>query len=69
MKIKEFILVPSKSQDTTSCGPTSCGQKEESAQDIVSQDIVSFDFDGAMTISVIFILRVFICCIRPKEFT
>ena len=40
MKIKEFILVPSKSQDTTSCGTTSCVQKEESAQDIVSQDIV-----------------------------
>ena len=40
MKIKEFILVPSKSQDTTSCGTTSCGQKEGSAQDIVSQDIV-----------------------------
>jgi len=39
------------------------------ALDVVSQDIVSFDFDGAMTISVIFILRVFICCVRPKEFT
>ncbi len=40
MKIKEFILVPSKSQDTTSCGTTSSISPTESAQDIVSQDIV-----------------------------
>ena len=40
MKITEITLVPSKSQDTTSCGTTSCGQNEGSTQDIVSQDIV-----------------------------
>ena len=41
MKIKEFIIVPKESQDTTSCGTTYSGQKADSAQDIVSQDIVS----------------------------
>jgi len=41
MKISELILVPSKSQDTTSCGTTYSGQKSGSAQDIVPQDIVS----------------------------
>jgi hypothetical protein len=40
MKITEIILVPSKSQDTTSCGTTSSITPAESAQDIVSQDIV-----------------------------
>ena len=41
MKINELNLVPSKSQDTTSCGTTYSGQKSGSAQDIVPQDIVS----------------------------
>ena len=41
MKINELILVPSKSQDTTSCGTTYSGQKSDSAQDIVPQNIVS----------------------------
>ena len=41
MKIKEFIIVPKESQDTTSCGTTYSGQKADSAQDIVSHDIVS----------------------------
>ena len=40
MKIKEFILVPKKSQDTTSCGTTYSGQKAGSTQDLVSQDLV-----------------------------
>jgi len=40
MKINELILVPSKSQDTTSCGTTYSGQKSGSAQDIVPQNIV-----------------------------
>ena len=40
MKINELILVPSKSQDTTSCGTTYSGQKSNSAQDIVPQNIV-----------------------------
>ena len=41
MKIKEFIVAPKNSEDTTSCGTTYSGQKGHSAQDIVSQDIVS----------------------------
>ena len=40
MKINELILVPSKGQDTTSCGTTYSGQKSNSAQDIVPQNIV-----------------------------
>jgi hypothetical protein len=40
MKIKEFILVPSKSQDTTSCGTTYSGQSGDLAQDIVPQNIL-----------------------------
>ena len=39
MKIKEFILAPSKSQDTTSCGTTYSGQKTGSAQDIVPLEV------------------------------
>ena len=46
MKIKEFILVPKKSQDTTSCGTTYSGQKAGSTQDLVSQDIVPEMIDG-----------------------
>ncbi len=41
MKIKEFIIVPSKNQDTTSCGTTYSGQPKGSAQDIVPQNNVS----------------------------
>jgi hypothetical protein len=40
MKINELILVPSKSQDTTSCGTTYSDQKSNSTQDIVPQNIV-----------------------------
>jgi len=40
MKIKEFIIVPSKNQDTTSCGTTYSGQPKESAQDIVPHNTV-----------------------------
>ena len=46
MKIKEFILVPKKSQDTTSCGTTYSGQKAGSTQDLVSQDLVPEMIDG-----------------------
>ena len=46
MKIKEFILVPKKSQDTTSCGTTYSGQKAGSTQDVVSQDLVPEMIDG-----------------------
>ena len=40
MKIKEFIIVPKNSKDTTSCGTTYSGQPTSSAQDIVPQNIV-----------------------------
>ena len=40
MKISEFILVPKKLQDTTSCGTTYSGQSKGLAQDIVPQNIV-----------------------------
>ena len=46
MKIKEFILVPKNSQDTTSCGTTYSGQKAGSTQDLVSQDLVPEMIDG-----------------------
>ena len=46
MKIKEFILVPKKSQDTTSCGTTYSGQKAGSTQDLVSQDLVPEMING-----------------------
>ena len=46
MKITEIILVPSKSQDTTSCGTTSSVIKGNSTQDIVSQNQVSKTFEG-----------------------
>ena len=48
MKIKEFILAPSKSQDTTSCGTTSSAIKGQPAQDIVSQNPVSEAFEGTI---------------------
>ena len=37
MKIKEFIIVPNESKDTTSCGTTYSGQPTASAQDIVPE--------------------------------
>jgi len=48
MKIREIMLVPKKSQDTTSCGTTYSGQKSGSAQDIVPQDIVPENFEGTI---------------------
>ena len=39
MKIKEFIIAPSKSQDTTSCGTTSSAIKGQPTQDIVPEII------------------------------
>jgi len=41
MKIKEFIIVPNESKDTTSCGTTYSGQPTASTQDIVPQNLVS----------------------------
>ena len=46
MKIKEFIIVPKESKDTTSCGTTYSGQPMASAQDIVPQDLVPEMVDG-----------------------
>ena len=46
MKIKEFIIVPQESKDTTSCDTTSSGQPMASAQDIVPQDLVPEMVDG-----------------------
>ena len=46
MKIKEFIIVPKESKDTTSCGTTYSGQPTGSAQDIVPQDLVPEMVDG-----------------------
>ena len=40
MKIREFIIAPKESKDTTSCDTTSSIVKGESAQDIVPQNIV-----------------------------
>ena len=40
MKIKEFIIAPKKSEDTTSCGTTYSGEKAGSAQDIVPQNML-----------------------------
>ena len=41
MKIKEFIIAPKESKDTTSCDTTSSVIKGGLAQDIVPQNIVS----------------------------
>ena len=46
MKIKEFIIVPKNSKDTTSCGTTYSGQPKGSAQDIVSQNNFAFEVDS-----------------------
>ena len=42
MKISELMLVPKKSQDTTSCGTTYSDQKSGSAQDIVPENFEGF---------------------------
>ena len=46
MKIKEFIIVPNESKDTTSCGTTYSGQPKGSAQDIVPQNNLAFEVDS-----------------------
>ena len=46
MKIKEFVIVPNESKDTTSCGTTYSGQPKGSAQDIVPQNSVPEMVDG-----------------------
>ena len=48
MKIKEFILVPNESKDTTSCGTTYSDSKAGSTQDLVPHDIVSENFEGTI---------------------
>ena len=48
MKIKEFVLVPSKSNDTISSATTSSAIKGNQTQDIVPQDIVSENFQGTI---------------------
>jgi hypothetical protein len=46
MKIKEFIIVPNESKDTTSCGTTYSGQPTAPTQDIVPHDLVPEMVDG-----------------------
>ena len=46
MKIKEFIVAPKNSKDTTSCGTTYSGQPKGSAQDIVPQNNLAFEVDS-----------------------
>ena len=46
MKIKEFIIVPQESKDTTSCDTTYSGQPTRLTQDIVPQDLVPEMVDG-----------------------
>ena len=46
MKIKEFIIVPQESKDTTSCDTTSSGQPTRLTQDIVPEDLVPEMVDG-----------------------
>jgi len=46
MKIKEFIIVPQGSKDTTSCDTTYSGQPTASTQDIVPHDLVPEMVDG-----------------------
>ena len=46
MKIKEFIIAPKESKDTTSCGTTSSISKAPMAQDIVPQNLVPEEVDG-----------------------
>ena len=48
MKIKEFVLVPSKSNDTISSATTSSATKGDQTQDIVPQDIVPENFEGTI---------------------
>ena len=46
MNIKEFIIAPKKSEDTTSCGTTYSGQKGDQTQDIVSQNDLALEVDS-----------------------
>ena len=46
MKITEITIVPTKNQDTTSCGTTSSISKAPMAQDIVPQNLVPEEVDG-----------------------
>ena len=46
MKIKEFIIVPQGSKDTTSCDTTYSGQPTRLTQDIVPQNLVPEMVDG-----------------------
>jgi len=46
MKIKEFILVPSKSNDTISSATTSSTIKADQTQDVVPQDLVPEMVEG-----------------------
>jgi len=46
MKIKEFVIVPKESNDTTSSATTYSGHKAGLTQDVVPQDIVPHQFEG-----------------------
>ena len=46
MKINEFIIVPTESKDTTSCGTTYSGQPTALAQDIVPQNKLALEVDS-----------------------
>ena len=48
MKITEFIVVPKKLEDTTSCGTTSSASKGQPTQDIVPQNIVPEMVEGTI---------------------
>ena len=48
MKIKEFVLVPSKSNDTISSATTSSAIKGDQTQDIVPQDLVPEIVEGTI---------------------
>ena len=46
MKIKEFIVAPKNSKDTTSCGTTYSGQPMGLAQDIVPENKLALEVDS-----------------------
>ena len=48
MKIKEFVLVPSKSNDTISSATTSSTTKGDQTQDVVPQDLVPEMVEGTI---------------------
>ena len=48
MKIKEFVLVPSKSNDTISSATTSSAIKGDQTQDVVPQDLVPEIVEGTI---------------------